>query len=304
MRLLVINNLSSGFESGEIFEFARLFVKDGDEIVIRCTDGTTDIKTFLYDADDYDAVIVSGGDGTIASVAYELRDTGIALFPFPAGTANLLTVNLEYPTDVHELVSIVRRRITLDFDIGEIILSNGEKYGFTLIAGAGYDAKIMKDAEDDKKFLGQMAYFTSAFSNTNPQFSRIEMICDGKRIESSGVGILIINFSRIQFDLTVVHENNPRDGLFDIVILNTKDAYGLLPAFLAAFLDRGGDFPARSDAFEIYRASEIHVSADPPLLVQYDGEVTDTFTPFSIKMLPASSRFIVSDACRKKFSNG
>ena len=39
-----------------------------------------------------DLMVVAGGDGTVASAAYLLAETGIPLLPFPAGTANLLAM--------------------------------------------------------------------------------------------------------------------------------------------------------------------------------------------------------------------
>ena len=49
MKLLVINNLASGYGEGAIYDFMRSFAADGD-------------------AKDFDAVIAAGGDGTVATV--------------------------------------------------------------------------------------------------------------------------------------------------------------------------------------------------------------------------------------------
>lgn len=301
MKLLVLSNMLSGLGDGAVFDFVRAFMRDGDEVVVRTSDGTTDIRTFLHDAEDFDVVVASGGDGTIASVAYLLADTGIPLMPFPAGTSNLLSLNLEAPTEIHSLVKTTRDFKTLDFDLGEIEFPDGERRGFTLMAGAGYDAKIMEDAEPGKKLLGPMAYFTSAFANATPQFSEFELTIDGETVRSSGVGVLVINFSRMQFDLTVVHENEPRDGAFDVVVLHTKDAFGLIPALFAAILDRSGDFPDRAGAFEVFRGREVSVAADPPMDMQYDGEVTCRQTPFKARLLPKAARYVVSDECMRLF---
>lgn len=297
MKLLVINNLASGLGDGSVFDFIRTVVKDGDEVVIRSTNGRTNIGAFLHDADDFDVVVAAGGDGTIATVAYMLAETGIPILPFPAGTANLLAFNLASPSDPHALAKMLHIGNSMDFDIGEIELSDGQKFGFTLMAGAGYDATIMKGAEQTKKLFGSVAYFSSAFTNPVPQHSEFKLVIDGETINSSGVGVLIVNFSKLQFDISVVHENLPRDGKLDVVVLNTKDAFGLLPAFFAAFLDRGGDFPSRTDAIELFRGSNIEVHADPSMLVQYDGEVTSLKTPFKVRVLPKAARFVVSEEC-------
>lgn len=302
MKLLVLNNLHSGLRDGAIFDYIRAIIGDGDEVVIRSSDGTTDIRTFLNDAEHYDAVIAAGGDGTTAAVAHLLSETGIPLLPFPAGTANLLALNLESPNETRALAKMTREMRKMDFDLGEIEFSDGEKRGFTLMAGAGYDAKIMEDAESSKKVLGPMAYFTSAFANVSPQFSHFELHIDGDVVCTDGVGVLLVNFSRIQFDLSVVHESSPRDGLFDIVVLHTKDAFGLVPALFAAILDRGGDFPERTEAFEVYRGKEVGVIADPPLPIQFDGEVDGRMTPFKAHVLPKAARYIVSEECLKRFA--
>ena len=170
-----------------------------------------------------------------------------------------------------------------------------------MIAGAGYDAAIMEGAEPSKRLLGPMAYFTAAFANFAPQFSRITLTIDGKTVETQGVGVLAINFSKLQFDISLVHENLPRDGMFDIVVMNTHDAVGLIPAILSCMLDRAGEFPARPDVMEVFRCRECTVVADPPLDVQYDGEVTGTTTPFTVRMLPEAARFVVSEECLKLF---
>lgn len=302
MKLLVINNLASCYREGAIYDFVRSFALDGDEITLRCTDGTTDLRLFLHDAEEYDAVVASGGDGTVSAVTYLLAETGIPVLPFPAGTANLLAMNLASPSEPHALAKMTRAGNLLDFDMGEIELADGERMGFMIMAGAGYDATIMKGAAAGKKILGPMAYFTSAVANATPQHADFTLTIDGKVVKSSGVGVLIVNFSKIQFDLSVVHENQPRDGAFDVVVLNTKDAFGLLPALMACILDRSGEFPERSDALEIHRGTEITVDADPALLVQYDGEVTNLKTPFTVRMLPKAARLIVSDEAKKIFN--
>lgn len=302
MKLLVINNAASGLGDLSVFDYCRTFAGDGDEVVIRTTNGTSDIRAFLGDADRFDCVVAAGGDGTVATVAYMLADTGIPVLPYPAGTANLLSINLFSPTDIHALVRMTRAMRTMEFDLGEIELADGQRCGFAIMAGAGWDAAIMKSAEQGKKLFGPMAYFTSAISNAVPQHSSFDLVIDGEHFRTDGVGVLLINFSKIQFDISVVHENMPRDGIFDVVVFHTKDAFGLIPALFAAILDRSGDFPERTDAFEIFQGSEVKVSADPAMIMEYDGEVTDTTTPFTVRMLPRAATFVVSEECLRAYS--
>ncbi|WP_417331955.1 diacylglycerol/lipid kinase family protein [Gordonibacter urolithinfaciens] len=294
MKLLVINNLASGFGEGSVYDFIRSFAHDGDEVCVRSTDGTTDVRDLLGDAEAFDAVVASGGDGTVATVSYRLANTGVPILPFPAGTANLLAANLASPMEPHALAKLVREERTLDFDLGEIEV-DGQRFGFGIMAGAGYDAAIMHGAAPAKRLLGPMAYFSAALANPLPQTSKFKLDLDGEHVESEGLGILLVNFSKIQFDITVTHENEPRDGVFDVVVLKAQNAFELIPALLAGLLDRGGDFPERTGSLEIHRAREVRVEADPPMEVQYDGEATNLTTPFTAHIMRRAARFFVSE---------
>ncbi|MBQ9000378.1 MAG: NAD(+)/NADH kinase, partial [Eggerthellaceae bacterium] len=232
MKLLVINNLSSGYNDGAIYDFMRLVAADGDELCMRCTDGTTAISSLLGDVEKFDAVVAAGGDGTIAAISYSLLGTGIPILPFPAGTGNLLATNLKSPIEPHALAKMTREMQALDFDLGEIE-AGGQSFGFSIMAGAGYDAKIMHDAKPAKRTLGPLAYFQAAVANVTPQKSHIRLVVDGQVVECEGLGILLVNFPRIQFDIPLTHGSDARDGELEVAILKAENAFGLIPALMA-----------------------------------------------------------------------
>ena len=297
MRVLIINNLHSGLRDGRIFEFIRKLSQDGDELIIRNTDVSTPIETLLLDADSCDFVVAAGGDGTIASVCYALRSTGIPILVFPAGTGNLLATNLNQPDESYALVDMVRSGYTLDFDLGEFIFRGTEKTvtkGFVVIAGAGYDATIMEDSERLKDSLGPGAYIIAALANPSPELAHFTIDLDDQRIEIDGIAVLVLNFAKIYPDISITHSNDARDGLLEVAIIKPHTAVELIPAFLSAFLDRTGRFPHRADAIDTFRSKNIRVEADPPLHLQYDGEAQGFITPFEARVLPGATRLFVT----------
>ena len=154
MKVLIINNLASGYREGSIYDFMRSFVEDGDEVCLRFrTKGLP--STASRRCDSFDVVVASGGDGTIASVAYRLRNNRSPLLPYPAGTANLLSLNLLGPNEPHALAKLARSGKVLEFDMGEIGFDS-KKRGFMIMAGAGYDAAIMESAAPNKKLFGPL----------------------------------------------------------------------------------------------------------------------------------------------------
>ena len=299
MRLLVINNRSSGLGDNSIYDFLRIIGDDGDEAVIRNTHPDVPLADLLRDAEDFDHVVASGGDGTIASVCYELRYRDVSVVPFPAGTGNLLSMNLSSPEEPRAIAEMVKKGNVEQYDMGEIEYTDpkGEPqtHGFAIMAGAGFDAMIMDGAAPLKGLLGHHAYYVSALFGDKPQKSEIRLTIDGEVHETSGIAIMLVNFGKIAPDISVTHVNDAQDGLLEVVVLTPDSRVQLAPALIAAFLDRRGQFPSRSDAMEIYAGREITVEADPPLPIQFDGEVANALTPFRARSLHQALRAVVDD---------
>ena len=189
----------------------------------------------------------------------------------------------------------------MDFDLCELECGN-RKRGFTIMAGCGYDAAIMNTAAENKKTLGPLAYFYAAFANPNPQYAKFKLCIDGKTIEHEGVGVLLINFSKIQGDVSLATaSNSPCDGMFDVLVLATNTAWNLLPAFIGAAIDKTGSTKENSDVLAYYRGREVTIEADPQLKIQYDGEPLDICTPLTARILPAAAKIIVSDTAYEMF---
>ena len=301
MKILILHNQSSGYRDGSIYDFLRAVSMPENDITLRCFDKQNPRADKLADAQDFDVVVASGGDGTIARIGYELRYTNIPILPFPSGTSNALATNLFSPSEPHALAKMLLQMQTLDFDMGEISFG-GATHGFYLVAGCGYDATIMKAAEENKPLLGPMAYFQAAFMNPNPQKSHFRLEYDDKVHECDGLSVMVANFSKMQYDIALTHENLPRDGKLDVIILKGENAFGLIPPFMATILDRNGGYPDRGDMVEILQCEQLKVDAQPQLQAQFDGEPCSESTPFEARLLPLATRFVVSEACCEHYA--
>ena len=146
----------------------------------------------------------------------------------------------------------------------------------------------MEAAQQFKSTLGAFAYLMAAVVNLAPTASQFELDLDGERVSTDGIAVLLVNFGRIQFDVPVAQGADPRDGLFQVAVLRTRNVAGLLPAIIA-----GLSGAQKMPGIDVYQASRVTIDAEPRLRMQYDGEVIDDFTPFEARVLPRAAKFLL-----------
>lgn len=79
-----------------------------------------------------DALVVGGGDGTIACAVQRLVGTGIAFGVLPLGTANLFAKDLGMPLDVAGAIRALATGLVKDIDVGEV---NGHAFVCNSVLG-------------------------------------------------------------------------------------------------------------------------------------------------------------------------
>jgi diacylglycerol kinase family enzyme len=306
VNVLIVNNLRAGQGDAGLYSYVRELVTQGCHVTVRPLTSESPLDVLLADATTFDRVVTAGGDGTASGIAYALRGSGVPIVVYPAGTGNVLALNLKMPPMPSELARITLEGVPLLTDMGEITLDCGPRdpagaqmsdtFGFLNGAGAGFDARIMEGARELKPIIGMGAYFVSAMQVRQPQVSRFEIDLDGEQIEREGIAVMLINFGKMLLDFSLTHDGSAHDGELEVVVIRTKHMAGLVPAVWAVFLDRIVDHPGRSESLEILRGKQVRVVADPPLPVQYDGEIMPCTTPFEGRVLPDAATFVVPAA--------
>lgn len=297
MRTLVVVNTRSGGGDASLYDYLRSLSPASEEVVVRYFSGQQTLEELIGDARSFDVVVAVGGDGTVSAVCYALRDTGIPILPYPAGTGNLLSLNLGVHLEPRVLAETTLSGCRVRFDLGEIERPStadapSTRVGFAVMAGAGYDASIVEAAAPWKSSIGAGAYLVGALANPTPTISSFQIELDGESIETDGIAVLLVNFGRMQFDLEFARGADPCDGLLDIAVLRSKNIAGLVPAVAAGIFDRAGDRHA-IPGIDVYSANTVSVIAEPLMRMQYDGEVVDAFTPFTARALPRATTLLL-----------
>ena len=121
-------------------------------------------------------LLVWGGDGTVRRCIDTLvaENAKVELAILPAGTANLLAKALHVPIDLHDGLDVALHGIARPLDIGVV---NGA--AFAVMAGTGFDALMIRDADSAKDRLGKLAYVRAGARNLGHSGAEVRIKIDG-----------------------------------------------------------------------------------------------------------------------------
>lgn len=266
-------------------------MQPGDEVVMRTTQPGRPVEELLGDAPSFDAVVASGGDGTVAGIAYAMRGSNVPVLVFPSGTANLLANNIGNASDPPALARTLREGIRVNLDLCELEYRDAsgaiQKRGFLNMAGAGYDASIMQGSMGLKALFGQFSYYLAALGNLDPGSARLKLTVDDETIEAEGICVLVANWAAVNPGLELIPGSSPVDGLLDVALLAARNGVELLPAVLGSVFLHGNSDGYPNVVF--YHGRSVALECDPPFPMQYDGEVVENATtPFKARVLPGA----------------
>ena len=105
-----------------------------------------------------ETIFAWGGDGMVQRCVDVMAGSDARLAILPAGTANPVAANLDIPDDIAEAVHVGLNGRERKLDLGKM---NGEH--FAVMAGAGLDARMIRDADGGPKDrYGRLAYLWAA----------------------------------------------------------------------------------------------------------------------------------------------
>jgi YegS/Rv2252/BmrU family lipid kinase len=241
-------------------------------------------------AGGYGRVLVAGGDGTVLEAVSVLVDCDPALALLPVGTGNQLAANLGVPSRVGAALDVALAGKVRRIDVGML---DGQP--FTIIAGAGFDAEVVRPRTEIKKRLGYLAYIHAATAAAfAPRPSTLRIIVDGEEHVIDGIGVEVANMPgltapMLRRPVDLVPDGRPDDGQLDVCVLAVTTTGDFLSAMGSIIARRFG----RNPRLRYFRGREVLVEADPPLPVQIDGERLERTTPFAAQIRPQALNVVV-----------
>jgi YegS/Rv2252/BmrU family lipid kinase len=298
-RALVILNPTSGqHEAQDTQERIEIRLREGEiDFEVRTTSGAGEALAWAEAApvEGFDLVLAAGGDGTIMEAMSGLirAKADVPLAQLPVGTANLLARALDIPTDLDESLDVIFSGRVERLDVG--YLPDQERY-FALVAGCGYDARLIADATRDlKNVLGFAAYIVSGVKNLfSLRRAHIEMTVDGERRLFRANTVMIVNVGQISDAGPKLGANiHPHDGKLDVIVATSASVFGALRILFRILTGR---FEGHSDLHYL-SVEKVTINAKPPLPTQIDGEALGT-TPLHAVSVPGGALLLVPQTYR------
>jgi YegS/Rv2252/BmrU family lipid kinase len=230
-----------------------------------------------------EAIIASGGDGTISAATDAITGTNIPLGIISRGTANAFANALDVPTTIEAACQTILAGATRTVDTA---VCNG--LPMVLLAGIGFEAETVDHADRDAKDrLGIMAYVLAGFEQLRHlDHFNAEIETEDRIINVTASAITIANAAPptsilAQGSAGVVFD----DGLLDLTIVSPATKVGAIAASYELLTSAlRGDAVHREDIGYL-RAKRFRVTTDPPQKVVLDGEIIGD-TPIEIECLP------------------
>lgn len=283
MRVGVVANATKSLGGG-LLELRRVLDRAGiaDPLwreVSKSRKAPAALKEML--ADGAELVFAWGGDGLVQRCIDVLAGSDVPLVVLPAGTSNLLATNLKLPLDIGDAVDVglhgERRRI----DVGRL---NGER--FAVMAGAGIDAAMIRDADGGlKDRLGRVAYVWTGLKNLRSEPFGIEVKVDGVSwFKGDATCVLIGNLGQLFGGIEVFADARPDDGKLEVGVI-TADGFAQWARTAARTVVANSE---ASPFVRATRAESVKVKLSRKVVYELDGGDRAKTKSLKVKVEPAA----------------
>lgn len=255
------------------------------ELEVQLTTEDTDPGDLARDAiaRGADAIIASGGDGTLSAVTGATLGTNIPVGIISRGTANAFATALSFPTTIEEACQVIVEGKTRIVDAA---LCNGKP--MVLLAGIGFEAETIEGASREvKNRFGMLAYILSGIQQLrNFEQFEVKIETDDKIITTVAAAVTVANVAPptsvlAQGAAGIIED----DGLLDITIVAPSDrASAVAASYHLLQTGMRGEAVERDDIGYL-RAQRVKISTEPPQKVALDGEPIGK-TPIEVECIP------------------
>lgn len=290
--LLIVNPLSGQAKMNtKLLKVVEIFSSADYSVTVYPTKAKGDATNhcLTLSDNDYDIIVVCGGDGTLNEVITGIMQKGlnIPLGYIPAGTLNEWSSGLKISRNIEIAAKDILTGQRIRLDIGKF----GDKYfsytsSFGAFTSASYSAP-----QDVKNVLGQAAYFFEGIKSL-PAIKPIRLKCSYEQGEVKGeflFGAISNSMSVggiVKYDKSAVELN---DGQFEVLLIRNPDNLLKLQPIIDGILKHEFD----REGIVFFKTQKLSIETEESLSWTLDGEFAETNGEIGISNVHNAITFIV-----------
>ncbi len=276
MKIKLIANPTAGRNGlGKIQETVRLMTSMGAQVEVALTEYVGHAEELAAASYGFDRLVVAGGDGTVNEVINGMMPEPTPLAIIPQGTANVLALETDLPDSLVGQCENAVHGVIRQVNLGRA----GERY-FLLMAGAGFDAEIVRRVSlGTKRWLGKGAYLLSALKVLSHLSAPVNLRSDACYI-SNQAGVIVCNSRMYGGHFPLAPQASLFSPTFQVVVLPRRSSLGLLGLVLRSLL-RGG----LVSQIKVVETASVELSG--AVALQLDGDSAGVL-PCKIRSCPAA----------------
>jgi YegS/Rv2252/BmrU family lipid kinase len=270
-------------------QLREIFEGLGCETNIRQVMGK-DVESALKEArdSDVDAVIVGGGDGTVASAANVFAGHDKTLGILPLGTFNLAARDVGMPLDLEEAARALVAAPAGQMDLLDVA---GKLYMCVVVLGF-YPALVMGQPEYHGNWIVKSlrTFWDTMRSMTTFPPLNLKLLVDGKGQDfRTRIALMANNDYEDMFGI-IPKRRSLDAGYFTVYVSRHQSHLGLVRSMLAWLFGRWKE----DREISVLRATDIEVQVKrrKRIPVMMDGELQKIPVPFHVKLMPKVLRVI------------
>ena len=298
-RLLIIANPRSGKAKikNDLLKIVEVFSDVGYEVTVYPTKsrGDATYRAELIQENEFDLVVVCGGDGTLNEVITGVMKSGINVkFGYiPLGTLNEWSSSLSISRNAVQAAKDIVSGKEIRLDIGKF---NDRYFTYTASFGAFTEASY-STPQSVKNVLGQSAYFFEGIKSiTNIKPVHLQIECDGSKIEGDYIFGAISNSMSVggivKFDDRLIKLN---DGEFEVLLIKKPSNLIELNSILDGILSKN----LTKDGIKFLHGKEIKVIGGKDVNWTLDGEYAEGSHTVTLTNISSALRLFVPEVATR-----
>ncbi len=241
--------------------------------------------------DDFDLIVVCGGDGTLNEVIEGIMKSKneIPLGYIPSGTLNEWSSGLNISRNIETAAKDILNGKKIRLDIGRF---NDKYFSYTASFGA-FTGASYSTPQEVKNVLGQSAYFfegiksLSAIKPIHMKITTEDRVVEGDYLFGAISNSLSVG-GIVKYDKTPVGLN---DGIFEIILIKNPDNIVKLQPLVDGILKHEFD----REGIEFFRSEKFVIETNEEVAWTLDGEYAKSNGTLTVENIHGAITFIVPE---------